>query len=473
MRSLILIHRYLGIGMGLLMVLWCLSGIVMVYHPFPRLDRLDRVAGLGTIDWQKINVPPQDVPPERPVSRFQLEMLGTRPVLRLWLLDSAPLLIDLVAAKTIGAVSAHDAMAVAKAYAAAHGLATGPLRGEKIDYDQWSVGGFGADRPLYKVALGDSHRTELYVSSRFGTLAQITNARQRFWGWLGAVPHWLYPTLLRSRPFIWSQVVIWTSLTGTFLTALGLYIGVQQLRKAGRGRWFPHQGLMRWHHISGIFFGLFALTWVMSGLLSVNPWGVMEGGGIEATQRKLGGNAPTSGSLQALLTHLQASNISGLRSLDSATLDGQLFAIGTFEDGRMVRYDAKGAVQALRDQDIAEAAARIAGPEATWQLLTREDTYHYSIMDERAQLPVVRVCKADGDLFYLDPISAALINRADAGERAYRWWHSALHRLDFWPATRSATGRNLFMLPLLIGTTALCAVGAFLGLRRISPAKES
>ena len=29
---------------------------------------------------------------------------------------------------------------------------------------------------------------------------------------------------------------------------------------------------MRWHYILGVFFGVFALTWVFSGLLSMEPF---------------------------------------------------------------------------------------------------------------------------------------------------------------------------------------------------------
>jgi hypothetical protein len=473
MRRLILIHRYLGIGVGLLMVMWCLSGIVMIHHPFPQLDQPERIAGLAAIDWHEIReLTGQDLPrPDRAVTRFQMEMVGARPVLRLWFADAPSMVIDLIAAQPMGAVTAEQATAVVKAHVALNGLPREPGRAEKIEYDQWTIGGTESDRPLYRVALGDADDTELYVSGRSGALVQKTTARQRFWGWLGAVPHWFYPSVLRSKPRIWSQVVICTSLTGTFLAALGLFIGIQQLRKAG-GHWSVYRGVMQWHHVSGTLFGLFALSWVASGLLSMNPWGFMQGGDIEAIQHRLNGRPPAFRDVQDLLQRLKARNIAGLKSLDSAVLGGQLFAIATSMDGKRIRYGADGAEQELNEKDIGEAAARIAGSGATWQLLTQEDAYHYSIMNQNAVLPVFRVRERNGDLYYLDPISASLVNRADAGERAYRWWHSGLHRLDFWPALRSAAARNLIMLPLLAGTSIVCMLGAFLGLRRINPVKS-
>jgi len=55
---------------------------------------------------------------------------------------------------------------------------------------------------------------------------EATNRRERALGWLGAVPHWLYPTLLRQNGPLWSQVVVWLSTIGTFLTVTGVVFRV-------------------------------------------------------------------------------------------------------------------------------------------------------------------------------------------------------------------------------------------------------
>ena len=70
-------------------------------------------------------------------------------------------------------------------------------------------------------------------------MVQLTTRFQRFWGWLGAVPHWLYPTILRQDGALWSQVVICTSLIGCFLTVTGLWVGIARLRRRFRPRRAP------------------------------------------------------------------------------------------------------------------------------------------------------------------------------------------------------------------------------------------
>jgi uncharacterized iron-regulated membrane protein len=50
-RALVILHRYLGIAIGLLMAVWFVSGIVMMYVGFPRLTEAERVRALAPIPW--------------------------------------------------------------------------------------------------------------------------------------------------------------------------------------------------------------------------------------------------------------------------------------------------------------------------------------------------------------------------------------------------------------------------------------
>jgi hypothetical protein len=119
---------------------------------------------------------------------------------------------------------------------------------ELEDEDQWTVGRYHADQPLFRFAFDDPQRSTLYVSGANGRLVLRTTATQRFWNWVGAIPHWFYPTVLRSDGELWSQTVIWASMLGSFLALFGLYLGLSQL---GRGRGLsPYRGLFYWHHLA-------------------------------------------------------------------------------------------------------------------------------------------------------------------------------------------------------------------------------
>ena len=54
-RYVILVHRYLGIAMGLLFLMWFLSGIVMIYAGgMPRLAPQLRLARLPHLDLSRV-----------------------------------------------------------------------------------------------------------------------------------------------------------------------------------------------------------------------------------------------------------------------------------------------------------------------------------------------------------------------------------------------------------------------------------
>ena len=42
-RGLIVLHRYLGVAVGLVMTVWCLSGFVMMYSGYPCLTEAERL----------------------------------------------------------------------------------------------------------------------------------------------------------------------------------------------------------------------------------------------------------------------------------------------------------------------------------------------------------------------------------------------------------------------------------------------
>jgi hypothetical protein len=51
-RATVIVHRYLGVAVGLLMLTWFASGIVMMYVAFPELSQKDRYRVLSPIDWR-------------------------------------------------------------------------------------------------------------------------------------------------------------------------------------------------------------------------------------------------------------------------------------------------------------------------------------------------------------------------------------------------------------------------------------
>jgi len=84
---------------------------------------------------------------------------------------------------------------------------------ELVEKDQWTITRFyESHRPFYKFSeagtRAESDSSQWYVSSSTGQIFQQTTAKQRFWNYLGAVPHWLYPTVLSKSDDVWEMTVI-------------------------------------------------------------------------------------------------------------------------------------------------------------------------------------------------------------------------------------------------------------------------
>jgi hypothetical protein len=468
LKIILLLHRYVGAAIGLVLTLWCLSGFVMMYRGFPELTAQDRLAGLQPLDltgWRRDAPSPAAL---GPADALRIEMLAGRPVMRIGAAGGERSL-DLRRGQAVGDLTPAAALATAKTYAAGHALNGAPRSLELIDVDQWTVEGAAARGPVYRIGLSDPQRTTVYVARRSGEVVQATTRSGRFWGWVGAVPHWLYPTLLRRHTQVWVAVVIWAALAGCFLTVTGLYVGIARFRRYASGRWSPYRGWHYWHHIVSLGFGVLTLTWVMSGLFSVNPWGLFETSVGEAEQASLRG-AVGGAELNRFLETAPGLARGGVVALEAAPLGGRLFVLERFADGRVIRLDASGAPAPLRRSEVARALSRLGGaPVVELTRLDREDAYYYAGFGHAAPLPAWRASTSGPErrTYYLDAVSGEMTLALDSTARAGRWIRTGLHDFDF-PGLRARPLWDVVVLMLLAGVTFGCATGAWIGVKRLA-----
>jgi len=468
-RLLFLLHRYLGIALGLVISLWCLSGFVMMYVQYPELNDEEQLAGLETLALTGCCRTPGDFD-NIPVDRFRVEMLEGRPVLRL--LDGGyQYVIDLQRGSYLAGIYEDDARSIAAIAAREYGLAGPPRLLDLINQDQWTVyATYYPHRPLFHFSADDSEGTEFYVSSTTGEVVQMTTLTERFWNWMGAVVHWLYPTMLRQNTYVWLQTVIWLSVASLFLTIIGIYIGLRQYKTRRSGRNSPYRGWALWHHYAGLIFGLFTLTWLVSGLFSVNPWGAMEGRGYFAEDQRLRGAILDFDQVSEFIGTLPANAVpASTVRLEGSVVNGQLTLVASDKAGQRTRLAADN----LQAESLPEAFFAGAGPvmrpdvgvqAAGW--ITEGDAYYYSHHEPRP-FPVYRIQYDDGERLYLDGISGELTYAVDRERRWLRWVFLALHRGDFSQLVRSRPIWDLLMLPLMLGVTVGALTGTWLGLRRL------
>jgi hypothetical protein len=280
------------------------------------------------------------------------------------------------------------------------------------------------------------------------------------------VPHWLYPTLLRQDGKLWNDVVVWVSLVGVFLTATGLYVGIARLRRGRDGKLgSPYRGIWWLHHMAGLFFGILTLTWVTSGLFTMNPWGFLDSEAGFKERARLAGPAlhwrdvvPALGALGSLPA--------GTARIETAPLGGRLYFAAVGRDGTRTRLDARGAAAPLARDEVARALAN-GPPVKALELLDREDAYYYG-HENKVTLPVWRATLDDAahTTLYIDPRTGRLLRAIDTTGRWSRWLRTGMHDLDL-PWLRTRPVWDLVVLPLLALVTLVCATGTWMAYGKV------
>ncbi|WP_375195211.1 PepSY domain-containing protein [Sphingobium sp.] len=473
-RWLYLFHRWTGIILCLFFVLWFLSGLVMLYVSFPSFRAQERLAMAPPIDWRQVHASPgralarlgqRDFPAE-----MRLGMVGREPLY----IFATPEGRRAVSARTgveLMSVDAPRAGAIASAMIDAPVVSIDP-----VDHDQWVITrSYKMMAPFWRVRLADAAATDLYVSQRTGEVVQNTTAHERFWNWLGAIPHWIYFEALRAFQGPWRQTVLWTSGIGMLGAIAGFWIGILRVRLKRRyrsGSVSPYGGWMKWHHIIGMVGGLFLISWVFSGWLSMSPWGGLRDQGHRDAASLYAGAQPD---FPATDLSVLAKAATGVREVRFSWLGGDPVMTLWWGSGRARLLDGVTAQPRTLDRQRIFAMARHAMPDfalVAADRLDRPDRYWYSTGDPRDDsrpLPVWRLEFSDParTWLHIDPATGALLGQTGAGGRSYRWLFNALHSMDFpwlltWPPLRH------ILVWLLSGAGLLISVsGIVIGWRRL------
>lgn len=464
LRILLFVHRYLAVAVGLLMALWCLSGFVMMYQQYPSLTEAERLRGLAPLQLAGCCETGFLADEDVPAGDFQIQMQRGVPVL----LQAGGVPFDLATGTPLREPTQQQLLDMAAEHATHSGIEATPVWLGEGGVDQWTLLSSRGTKRIAHVALGDAAGTELYLDGETGELQQDTSRRERVLTWLGAIPHWLYPKALRQNGPLWSKIVIWTSVIGVFLTATGLYVGISrwQRRRDGR-RASPFRGWWYWHHIAGLLFGVLTLTWVFSGLLTMNPWGLLEGTGISRQLRpQLSGDPPISQMKRFLADAPGRLADGGFVRLRSQSLGGALFVLAERADGSLVRLDAAGNPAPLGEAELRAVLERLDPPLSELSLLQAGDAYYYSHKEQK-ELPVWRATLADAQRtrVYISPTSGEY-RVVDADARATRWLERGLHGLDF-TGLRARPVWDIVTLLLLAGVTMVTVTGAWMALQRL------
>lgn len=505
------VHRYLGLAFCLIFVIWFASGLVMIYARMPEYGAAERLARLAQLDAASIKLTPGQALEQATLadtpSRIRISIFRSRPVYRFFVQGEwVTLFAD--EGSALEQLSGDDAVAVVRdAFPSARSTArfVGTLR----EPDQWTIG-MRAGGPLHIVSLGDDAATNVYVASDTGEIVLKTDRSSRFWGYAGPVMHWFYFRPLRVKGELWYNLVVYGSAAGCVLCIIGLVIGVyryslSRVRAGVSGT--PYVGWLRWHHYAGLIFGVITFTWLFSGLLSMEPWGIsadaapqrgqvvaIRGNGVDAARF----TATPQQVLDVVRQHPSVEATAELtrrahaldREEPDAARQGSFGSVKEIEliqfmnrpfyraqdqDGRtlLLTADSGPIIKDGFTETELQTAARAAMPDvqvqdAAW--LTRYDGYYYDRAGERP-LPVLRVKYADADQswLYFSARDGGVVLRETAAGRPVRWLYHGLHSLDFPGLYQAGWVWDVVMVTLCVGGLLLSLTSVIVGWRVLRP----
>ena len=471
--------------MGLFFAMWFASGMVMLFVPFPGLDPAQRYRALLPIDVASIRVAPADLAAtylgptylgptylgSAAPGGLELIQRATGPA---WLLHPAtgPIVaIDAATGEALPAVSPAAARAVARRFVDADTKAVlGPY-----DDDQWIVHqNFNAYRPFYRVDLRDRAATRVYVSARTGEILQATTRTQRIANWVGSVVHWIYPTILRRYPTLWSYTVWAIALAGIATGGAGFWLGwlrtLSALRHARAAKLSPFRALFKLHHLLGLTVGIFLLGWIVSGWLSVDHGLLFPTGAPDPRE-----TASFRGiSLQQAARQVGRDALAGAGagvSLSIDAVDGHAVLSLHRADGGVRTTILHGAIA----MDGIPAADLLRGARRAWPWsrptlspIAADDDYAHLLYDGLPDDAVrLRLGAGSGTWVDVSTSNGRIIDVIDWRRRLYRWLFNGLHTFDVPGLNRHPLLRELVMLPILSTGLLLSLTGVTLGFKRL------
>lgn len=456
----------MGVALAALFLTWFASGAVMVYRGFPSVSTEDRLQRSPSLDPLKIRIAPIQVfDREHPPSSIRLAMFDGRPAY--WLRRGQ--VKRLIYADT-GEEQLEVSSAMAARLASAWVGQPAELARTEIvnEADQWTLQ-VRTLLPAWKFSWPDGRH--VYVSRFRGEVIQYTTPDTRFWAYLGSIPHWLYFAPLRRHTSVWAQFVIWSSGLATLTAIIGIAIGIwtyspsKRYLHNGTPSRIPYHGLKRWHTILASIFGIGAVTWAFSGMLSMDPFPIQHGQDTLDISKLLQGRFDIEAfAVKSPSDALAEVTDFPVRELELTSFLGEAVYLATGSRTELRIVPVRGSTLAGFGAERIAAKLRKAIPAADLRMLDHYDAYYMDRLHP-LPLPVVMLGLNDGARYYIDPKTARILATYSSKDWVSRWLYHGLHSLNFPLLYGHRPLWDIVVLSFMLGGTALCVTSLLLAWR--------
>lgn len=467
-------HRLIGTILALFFLMWFVSGFVLMFHKYPRLS-----SDKAFSHFNSIQSPVQEIDViDSLINSQSLESAS----LKIFNNKASWFLKEKKQNVIIDAVNLNEINQRTIPYSSLSSFISSwnpaPINRikEMKQLDIWlPYSRYKKHLPIYKIYFDDKDKSQLYLSSFDGSALQYTTSKQRFWAYLGGIPHWLYIGKLRENKASWSKVVAWISGIGALMCLSGIILGVQTYTKVykKRKRWkTPYRKWSyKWHHILGFVFGFFVFAYVLSGFFTVvnmPEWivPVKE----DNVLKKIRKQKPIQLEdfkidINKVIAKYQDEHIN---SIDLEYFgDIPIYRLNSLSGDKYFRACSDDVVElTLNESDIqnlVEKRLNIKNPDITF--MDEFDSYYVGLT-QRMALPVYKVNlnNADKGTLYIQP-GTGYIRYFDNNRRVKKWIYPAFHSYRTKFMVEHPTIRRWVLYITLLGGTIVSLTGVILGFK--------
>ncbi len=466
MRFLSRVHKVLGSALGLILLIWIVSGFVLIFYKFPHAKKKAYFENSPKLD--SVGFIPQGK-----FKSVALVTINEKPFYRLIDLDGKKRIVGAIDGKEKKSFNLNECRAIA----------SHECKGEiiKIDtltyFDRWIPWKrFGVHFPIYKFHFNDEKSSVLYLSSTSGEIVQHTTSTERINAWLGAIPHWFYFKWLRLQVKLWIGVILWISGIATVFILLGIVLGVMRTleyrKKKNRSlsltpfrkRWY------KWHHLSGLFFGLVLLTWTISGFYSLTdaPQFLAKSSKLPSFLKIWYGESIELDKFRLHTLNQLLTSGSDIKKVEWKNINNKLFVHAH------TKYQSPEALTNINNKLTAKHIGKTVlrkelektypNSEISLNTITEYDNYYYSKSKRTFPLPVFKAV-IDNDMhIYINPENGLIEKQTDPNSRAGRWLYKGLHTFNI-GTLQNSNWRIVLIFVLLLGCTIMGVSGVWLFLK--------
>ena len=263
---------------------------------------------------------------------------------------------------------------------------------------------------------------------------------------------------------------------GTGAALLGMVIAVWMYSPSKRYRYdgaptsIPYRGQKRLHTIFGLIFGMGAVTWAFSGMLSMEPFPLSRGGEEGPSLPQFRGRVRFADIAdhdpRTVLAQLPPGRV---KSLEYTSFGGTPTYLASLSGGETRVIPLQGTPQPEFDRNrIMEMVRRQPGKfqPVEVSVLDHYDRYYLDRL-RRAPLPVILARYSDPQQtrIYIDPKTARVVTGYQSGDWMERWLYHGLHSLNFPWLYNYRPLWDIVVITFMAGGTALCVTSLILAWR--------